>query len=172
MNNRNLAVQVFYFILYIALQLLVVRNLVLFNVAFCYIYIAFLLLIPFEMNRQLYLLIGFITGVITDVFYDTIGIHAAACVLLAYMRPIVTRFLTPRGGYDAGMQPTLREMGLEWFMLYCSLMIGIHHFALFYLEASGFTNFFFTLGKVIMSTVFSLILMVLIQYLFYNPRRS
>jgi hypothetical protein len=172
MNNRNIVAQVFFFIIYLALQILIVRNLVLFNMAFCYVYIAFIILLPFEINRLLLMLIAFGTGFITDLFYDTLGIHTAACVFTAYMRPVVIGILTPRGGYDAGMQPTVREMGLEWFIIYGAVIILLHHFALFFLEAGGFNLFLFTLGKVVLSALFSLICIILLQYLFIRPKRS
>ena len=170
--SRTIVGQIFYFIIYLAVQILLVRNLVLLNFAFCYIYIAFLLLTPLEINPLLYMLIGFATGFVTDVFYNTMGIHTAACVLITYLRPALLRFLTPRGGYDSSVQPTLKSMGLEWFLIYSAVFILIHHIALFYIEAFELSLFFFTLGKVIMSTIFTLIILVVTQYLFYYPRKS
>jgi hypothetical protein len=170
--SRGFISYIFFFILYLTIQILFVRNLVLLNFAFCYIYVAFLLLLPLEINPLLYMLIGFGTGVITDYFYNTMGIHTAACVFITYLRPMILRFLTPRGGYEQGYEPTLKSMGLEWFMIYSSIFILLHHVALFYIEASELSLFFFTLGKVIMSTLFTLIILVVTQYLFYYPRKS
>jgi hypothetical protein len=118
------------------------------------------------------MLIGFATGVTTDYFYNTMGIHTAACVLITYLRPMILRFLTPRGGYEQGFEPTLKTMGLEWFVIYSSIFILLHHTALFYIEASELSLFFFTLGKVIMSTLFTLIIVIVTQYLFYYPRKN
>jgi len=117
-------------------------------------------------------LIGFATGVTTDYFYNTMGIHTAACVLITYLRPFIVRFLTPRGGYEQNVEPTLKSMGLEWFIVYSSIFILIHHIALFYIEASEISLFFFTFGKVIMSSLFTLIILIVTQYLFYSPRKS
>jgi hypothetical protein len=170
--SRGFISYVFFFILYLTIQILFVRNLVLLNFAFCYIYVAFLLLLPLEINALLYMLIGFGTGVITDYFYNTMGIHTAACVFITYLRPMILRFLTPRGGYEQGYEPSLKSMGVEWFMIYSSIFILLHHVALFFIEASELSLFFFTLGKVIMSTLFTLIILVVTQYLFYYPRKS
>jgi hypothetical protein len=170
--SKNFVGQIFYFIIYLAVQILIVRNLVLLNFAFCYIYVAFLLLIPLETNPIVYMIIGFAIGFITDIFYNTLGIHTAACVLITYLRPAILRFLTPRGGYDSSAAPTLKAMGIEWFLIYSAIFILIHHFALFYIEASELSLFFFTLGKVLMSTFFTLIILVVTQYLFYYPRKS
>lgn len=170
--NKGFLSYIFYFIIYLTVQILLVRNLVLLNFAFCYIYIAFLLLIPLEISPILYMLIGFATGITADFFYNTMGIHTAACVLITYLRPFILRFLTPRGGYEQGVEPTLKSMGMEWFIVYSAIFILFHHVALFYIEASEFSLFLFTLGKVIMSTLFTLIILIVTQYLFYYPRKS
>lgn len=170
--SRGIVSYIFYFIIYLTAQVLLVRNLVLMNFAFCYIYIAFLLLIPLEISPILYMLIGFVTGFTTDYFYNTMGIHTAACVLITYLRPFIVRFLTPRGGYEQNVEPTLKSMGLEWFIVYSSIFILVHHIALFYIEASEISLFFFTFGKVIMSSLFTLIILIVTQYLFYSPRKS
>lgn len=172
MNSRTVVAQVFYFIVYITLQMLILRNIVLFDVAFCYIYVAFLLMLPFDTNKILVLFYGLITGMILDIFYDSLGIHTAASVLIMYLRTIWINLITPRGGYELDMRPTLKSMGFEWFTTYTLPLILLHHFALFYIEAGGFSLFFFTFSKVISSTVFTFITIVIIQYLFYRPGRS
>src|SRR4028118_1471244 len=104
MNSKDIFQHTFYFIIYITLQVILIRNMVLFDVGFCFVYIAFLLLLPFDISKVMLLILGFSTGLLVDVFYDTIGIHAAACTLLAYIRPYVIMFTTPRGGYEANMR--------------------------------------------------------------------
>ncbi len=70
------------FFVFIALQILLMQNLVLFNTAFCFIYIAFLLFLPIQLPTVILLLLAFTTGFTVDIFYDTVGIHAApACCL-------------------------------------------------------------------------------------------
>ncbi len=172
MNNQNAIVQVFTFFLYLLLQVLLVRNLVLFDVAFSYIYVAFLLLLPFETGKLTLMLLGFGTGIVLDIFYDTLGIHAAACVVMMYLRPYWVHLNTPRGGYEVGTGPVLKLLGMEWFARYAFALIFIHHLVLFFLEASGFQLFWLTLGKAFFSAIFTFVLLVLLQYLFYSPRRS
>jgi hypothetical protein len=172
MSSRNSIIQLFYFVLYIGLQIIFVQNMVLFDVAFCFLYIGFLLLIPFETGPLLLLLVGAATGVVVDIFYDSLGIHMAASVLIMYLRPHWIKLITPRGGYEIGMEPTLKLMKFEWFATYSLPLIFVHHLALFYIEAGGFGMFFFTLIKVLSSTLFTFATLVIIQYLFYSSRRS
>ncbi len=91
MTLREILSAVFLFLLYLVLQILLVRNLVLFDYAFCFVYIACVLLLPNETSLTWLLLIGFVTGIIVDTFYNTLGMHAAATVLMAYCRPLIVR---------------------------------------------------------------------------------
>jgi hypothetical protein len=148
------------------------KNLVLFDKAFCFIYIGFLLLLPFETNKVLLLIWGFVIGFFIDIFYDSLGIHMAASVLMVYLRSYWINLITPRGGYEVGMEPTLKLMKFEWFATYSLPLIFVHHFALFYIETGGLSLFFFTFVKVISSVIFTFITIVLLQYLFYPSRRT
>ena len=172
MDNKNTIIQAFLLIAYVLLQVVFMRNIVLFDKAFCFAYIAFLILLPLEAGALLIMIIGFFTGLIIDIFYDSLGIHASACVIIMFVRPYLVNLMTPIGGYDTGMVPTLRVMGLEWFSLYAFVIIFIHHLALFFIEAGGFGTFFFTLSKVFFSSILTFIVIVIIQYLFYAPRRG
>jgi hypothetical protein len=112
------------------------------------------------------MLIGFFLGLSVDIFYDSLGIHAAASVLVGFLRPTWVNFLTPQGGYDSGITPRLQKMGYGWFFAYASLLVFAHHVAIFYIEAGGFSLFFFTLVKVTFSTIFTFFVLILIQLLF------
>ncbi len=165
MNGREIFIQVFYFVLYVGLQILFVRHLVVFDVAFCFVYIAFILLLPFETDSVLLLLLSLGAGLIVDTFYDTIGIHAAACVLTAYLRPWVIRLITPRGGYEQGLRISLQYMGPEWFFSYSIILILFHHLTLFIIEASQWTLFPLALLKSLCSAAFTWSILVIIQYI-------
>lgn len=171
MDNRFTIIQLFYLVIYVLLQVLFLRNVVLFDKAFCFAYVAFLLLIPLEAGALSIMLIGFVTGLIIDVFYDSLGIHAASSVIIMFIRPYIVNLMTPIGGYDSGAVPTLKVMGIEWFSMYAFVMIFIHHIALFYIEAGGFGMFFFTLSKAFFSALLTFLIILIIQYLFYAPRR-
>ncbi|MEO0332548.1 MAG: Rod shape-determining protein MreD, partial [Bacteroidota bacterium] len=69
--NRHLLPQALNFVIFFIIQILVVRKLVLFDVAFCYVYLAFLLLLPIELSVMTAMLLGFITGLFVDIFYNT-----------------------------------------------------------------------------------------------------
>lgn len=164
--------QVFYFIIYLILQVVLVQKMVLFDVAFCFLYLGFLLMLPFESGAIRLMLMGLLMGLCVDIFYNSLGIHAAASVFIMYLRPYVVSLIAPRGGYEAWMTPKLKIMGFEWFSVYSLMLIFMHHLLLFFVEAGGFSNFFYTLLKVLASTAFTFVVVVIIQYLFYSSRRS
>ncbi|MBJ6117364.1 hypothetical protein JAO76_04125 [Pontibacter sp. BT310] len=158
------------FILFVALQILLLDNLVLFSTGFCFIYIAFLLFLPIQINKVLLLFLGFIVGFTVDIFYDTMGIHAAASVLLAFLRPHILNLLTPRDGYDTNDSANLHVMGWNWFLTYAFILITVHHTAVFFLEIIRFE--WFTLVKILLSTLFTGLVVVILQLLFFSVKGS
>jgi len=171
MNSRTLPAQIIYFLVYVLVQVAIFENIVLFNKAFCFLYIAFLLVLPLELGRITLMLIGFVTGISVDIFYDSLGIHTAASVLIMYLRPHWLNLITPRGGYENLSIPTLKSVGLDWFSTYAFPLVLIHSFALFYIEAGGFHMFFYTFLKVLFSSVLTFTIIIITQYLFYSGRR-
>ncbi len=172
MNNRNVILVIGAFVVHLLLQVLVFKDIVMFNVAFCFIYVGFLLLLPFEMNNMALVVIGFIAGITVDIFYDSLGIHASATVFMMFIRGQWVKLITPRGGYEVGAAPTIKAMGFQWFSGYVLPLLFLHQFVLFFVEASGFGLFFFTISKVLSSTIFTFIVLVLGQYLFYTKKAS
>src|SRR6478752_1667055 len=159
------------FFIFVALQIFLVQYLVLFNTGFCFIYIAFLLFLPIQLPPVILLLMGFTTGITVDTFYDSAGINAASCVLLAYIRPYVLRFLMPRDEYDANDSVNVRLMGWTWFVTYALILIFLHHLLLFFLELGGLKVVGFTLLKVVVSTLYTFTVVVILQLLFFSARR-
>jgi hypothetical protein len=168
---RGGILQIVLFFVYLILQVVLLKNLVLFNTSFCFLYVAFILLLPVEMSNLLLMLIAFLLGISVDIFYNSLGLHTMALVLLAYLRNYWLATITPQGGYDIGTPPTLSANGLQWFLVYTLPLVFVHHLVLFFVEASGFTMFWYTMLKVISSLLFTMTVMLLLQYLSLDRRR-
>jgi hypothetical protein len=110
-------------------------------------------------------------GLLTDIFYDHAGMHAAATVAIAYLRNYWLAALNPQGGYDAGTQPTLANYGMIWFLSYALPLLFIHHVILFFIEAGGFGYVGLTMGKVFASLLFTGAVLILHQFFFYSRSR-
>ncbi|KUG09283.1 hypothetical protein ASU33_16205 [Solirubrum puertoriconensis] len=170
-NVGQILLQLLRFALYAGVHVLLISRLSLFNVGWCLFYLGFLLFLPIATPIVLLLVISFVTGFTMDLFYDTGGVHAAAAVLLGYLRPWVLKLLTPRDGYDAQDSVNIHQMGWQWFLVYLVLLVGIHHFAFFFLELGSFSAIGLTLLKVLASTLFTGITMLIVQLLFFPAKR-
>lgn len=164
MNHQELVTHSFNFILYTALQILFLHNVMLFNVGFCYIYIAFILLLPFEVGTIALMLISFFTGLVIDLSYNTLGIHMFSCVLVGYIRNRWIQRLAPMGGYEASAHPSLSVMGFNWFARYAFWMILAHHIPLFLLEAFSSDLYWTALLKAVVSTGITFAFILIVQY--------
>ncbi len=170
--NRSIISSVVSFFFYVLVQVLILKNIALFNVAFCFIYVVFLLSLPVNTNHLLLMLIGFILGISIDTFYDSLGVHAFAMVLIAYLRNYWLATITPQSGYDGNAIPVLETNGIQWYLVYSIPLIFIHHFVLFYFEATTFSMFWNTFLKVFSSTLFTLIIILIIQSIPSNNKRA
>ncbi|MFY0650496.1 MAG: rod shape-determining protein MreD [Cyclobacteriaceae bacterium] len=158
-------------ILIMAVQVFVFKDIVLFGSAFCFFYILALLLLPVDTNPLLQIAIGFIVGLLIDTFYNTQGIHAAASTFIMFFRPYWINLLSPGSGYGATVRINIRSQGLQWFLTYTYPLILVHGIFLLFVEAFTFAYFFETLVKAFYSSIFTLISIVVVQYLFLNKEK-
>jgi hypothetical protein len=160
------------FALLVGIQVLIIKNIELGRFINPFIYVLFIIVLPFETPKWLLLFSAFAIGITIDMFYDTAGMHAAACVFIAYIRPGVLKLFSPRDGYEFGTQPTIQYLGIPWFLSYSAILIILHHLILFYIEVFRFSEFFSTLFRVIISSIFTILLVVISQYLFNRKKEK
>lgn len=168
MTFREIVSTALLFLLYLAIQILLARNIVLFDYGFCFLYIACIILLPNETSLTWLLLIAFMTGVVVDTFYNTLGMHAAATVLMAYVRPLVVRSQIDLPGGESRIAFSLQELGVGAYFRYVFVMAFIHHSALFFIEASSLSLVVPTLIKIAASTLLTTVSIVLIQFFTRN----
>jgi len=152
-------------------QVLILNNINLSSFINPYIYILFIFLLPITMPSWMLMPIGLVTGLAVDIFENTMGVHAAACVFIAFLRSYIIRALTPQGGYDIEDKPTLKSQGLKWILTYISLLTLSHHLFIFFLEVLSFSQILYILSKIIFSTSLSICLMLIYTYIFY-PKKT
>lgn len=163
---------IFRFLILVLFQVLIIKNIELGRFINPFFYILFILMLPFETPNWLVLILSFILGLTIDMFYDTIGMHAAASAFIGFCRPGILKLFSPRDGYESGTQPTIQYLGTPWFLSYSGILIILHHMVLFFIEIFRFSEFFSTFFRVILSSLFSLILIVITQFLFYKNKSS
>jgi len=160
------------FFVLIFLQVLILDNINFGGHINPYLYIYFILLLPFEVPGWLLLISSFILGFSIDIFSGTLGMHTASSVLMAFARPVIIKSIGSSKEFESGMQPSIHDLGFRWFFTYSLILIFIHHLALFYIEVFRFSGFFNTFQRVIYSTIFTAILVIITQYLFYKPSKK
>jgi rod shape-determining protein MreD len=161
------------FILFILVQFFVLDNIRLHQMATPYLYFLFILWMPFTMNRSLQLIIAFVFGFTLDSFRQNPGFHAAACVLIAYIRPFLVNILIPQQGADGNYEePSATSMGgFLPYMVYAAVLTIIHHAWLFLLEAWQFGNVWYFFVKTMASTAISLLLIIITELLFVRKQK-
>ncbi|QWX83139.1 rod shape-determining protein MreD [Cellulophaga sp. HaHaR_3_176] len=128
------------------------------------IYILFLYWYPVKQNRAVFLIIAFLLGFTVDVFSDSLAIHTAATVTIAYLRPTIMRFCF---GVNFDFQ-SFKISGVPAIqkLTYLTLLIVIHHTIFFTLEVFNFDNILLILKKIIIVSIASTLICVLLSSLF------
>lgn len=158
------------FLLLVAVQVIILNKINFTGYVDPYLYVFFILALPFNTPKGSLLLIGFFTGAVIDVFSHTYGVHAAATTLMAFARPGIIRMVSKKQEYETAHEPGISEMGLRWFYFYSSALIILHHGMLFTLEAFSFNHLVLLAYRIILNSVITLVLVFIVQYLF--PKRK
>jgi rod shape-determining protein MreD len=157
----------FMFMVLVLVQVLIFNQVHLGGYISPFIYILFVMLLPVNTPRYLLLILGFLLGLTIDVFTNSLGMHAAATVFIAFIRPVVIRSISNREE-DRHEYPGLMQNSFSWFLYYSIIMVFAHHLIFFYLEFFTFTHFFTTLLRVILSSLLSVFIIILSQFLIFR----
>ena len=143
--NNVISLHIVRFIVLILVQAIVLNNINFLGYINPYLYILFILLYPAKNNRMLFIFISFLLGLGVDLFSDSGGVHAAACVTIAYMRPVVLKFAFGTSYDYQTIKFSLTEFGQR--LTYFSILIIVHHIILFSLEIFNSTKILLILKK-------------------------
>lgn len=153
------------FVVLIALQVFVFGNINLSGYINPYIYVLFILLLPFSIPNWALLFIGFIAGFTVDYFMNTLGLHSSASLILAFSRPTILSWMSYRDDMDRFDSPGIGSSGIEWFVRFAFITVLVHHTALFMLETFSFYHFHITLLRIILSSIFTTFFVVIFELL-------
>lgn len=170
--NKLIQSNILRFVLILLFQVLVCKGINLNQGSFQYFHVLFypiaILLLPVDMPKPYVLLSAFALGIMVDVFYDSLGVHASASVFLAYARSYILKILEPRGGYSV-KTAGLGNMEFSWFISYLSISMVIFLAVYFSMDAFSFVYF----GRIVLNTLFSFILsvsLILIYQVIFRSR--
>jgi hypothetical protein len=133
-----------------------------------YLYFLFILWLPFSIPRIGLLVIGFFTGLILDYFPPVQpGMHAAACVLIAYVRPFIINLLVPKETEEFNYrEPSPKALGWIPYTVYVLVLTLLHHTYFTFLQWLQFGTFLDFLIKVASTTAISMLLIFTTELLF------
>ena len=147
-------------------QVFVFDNIRLGNYIHPYIYVLFVMLLPFDTPKWRLLIDGFLIGIAVDIFNGTPGLNAAATVFMAFMRPYIIGITSRKSDIEDKNEPSVSEMGLKWFLVYSLLLLILHNLVLFSLEAFSINLLGLVMLEVLLSVPVSLCVLILIIYVF------
>ncbi|TKB98725.1 rod shape-determining protein MreD [Pedobacter cryophilus] len=159
------------FLILVFIQIFLLKNMVIYNLNVPYLYILFILLLPFETPNWLLFFLAFLIGITVDVFNDTLGLHATACSILVLVRVLFISITVQKDNYDSDPEPSLSIMGFRWFFFYALILTLIHHFFLLNFEVFKFSEIPSTLSRVLFSSIFTVILIFVSELLFYRKKQ-
>lgn len=167
--NSTLLVNIFRFVLLLAVQIIIFNNMNFLGYISPFPYILFIILYPVNGNKSGLLIASFLLGLIMDMFSNSGGIHTTACIVLAYFRPFIFKF-------SFGLSYEYQTIKLNDVLTperfsFILLSVVIHHLILFTLEAFQFSFILDVLLRTLLSTVFTLLICIIIIYLIKPNRR-
>ncbi len=158
MLNNIVILNVVRFIVLVLTQVLLLNHVDFLGYINTYIYILFIIVYPITGNKSLLIFISFLLGLTLDFFSDTGGIHAAASVLIAYLRPAILKYSFGISYEYNTLKVSNAEFGQR--ILYVVSMVFIHHLVLFSLEIFNVNHILLILKSTLFSGSFSTILIL------------
>ena len=155
---------IFSFVILVLFQVLVLNNIQFLGYINPYLYILFILSLPVSTHRWFSLVLAFALGLSIDAFSNTMGMHAFATVLVAFLRNgIIKLFISIEEGNNP--TPSFYTFGVGAYIKYMVMMVMIHHTTLFFLEAFSFAHFWILSTKIILSSLVTILLILGFQSL-------
>lgn len=131
-----------------------------------FLYPLFLFRFPIGGQRYIQLLVAFALGLGVDFFYDSPGINAAASVFTMYLRPLILKALEPREGYNINASPSISQYGVGWIVRYTGILLLIHLFIFFSIDAFTYYYIIDIILKTLSSFIISLVFILMTLFIF------
>ena len=156
------------FVLLALAQIIIFSQIHLFGYATACIFTIFLLKLPRHTTKNELMIWGFLFGIVTDMFCNTPGIHAAAATAMAFARNYILAAFTHKGLPD-DITPGVNSLKWGSYLIYATLCITIFYAVLFPLELFAVRH----LTTLLISTTGSIALTMLFVVVteFFSPNK-
>lgn len=148
------------FIFFTLLQGLIFNNFDFYDIYDPYICLVFIITFPIKVDKITFMIISFVFGFVLDMYSNSLGINAAACLSIAFLRSYILSFVFG-SFYDPHGIKLIKNYVLESTFsqkfLYISSIIIIHHLFIFSLETFSFKFISLIVYKTLITYLISLI---------------
>ncbi|MBQ1819757.1 MAG: rod shape-determining protein MreD [Bacteroidales bacterium] len=167
---NNVVANILRFFVLLLVQVAICQHISLFGYMTPALFLLALYLLPLEMPLSLQYVIGFATGFVTDAFAHTLGVSSFACTLLMFLRPYIVRMLNGANNvkFENIDRPVPGVKDFRWVFLYTLTLTSIYEVVAVLLETMTFKNFGHTLLVIVGNTLFSVFVILCIEYIFHS----
>lgn len=168
--NKPFGKDIARFFILIAVQVLVLDHVNFHGYANPALYLYFILLLPFEVPGWLLLISAFLMGFGIDSFSNSVGLHSAAAVFVAFLRPWAIKLAGAPAEYEGNFKPGIADMGIRWFFAYSLVLVVAHQLVFYTLESFRLAEIGHILLKTFIGSALTILLLILTEYLFMRRR--
>jgi rod shape-determining protein MreD len=170
--TRTIFRYILHFFILTVIQQFVLDNLFLFNLIHPYIYFAFILMLPVNTNRYVYISIALVYGFIIDILSFTYGLHTSTLVVIGFLRPYMMRLFVSEEQMEQNVEVHFTTIGARRYLIYLLIMLFIHHSLLNILQVFSFREYFFTLYKTVLNILASMLIIVVYDLTFFVKAKT
>jgi rod shape-determining protein MreD len=146
-------------LLILVLQVLLFNHMHIAIWGFPMVYILFLINLSPRLPKWAELFIGSAIGIIMDIWYSSLGIHMAACVTIAFVRPLLLANMVQDIERIKDNVKGITIGTLEYAKIVVILTI-IHHFIVFALEAWNWSQWWIVLLQTLISSAMTITILL------------
>lgn len=167
--NSNFILNTVRFFVLVTLQIVVLNQINFGGWVNPYLYVLFIILYPINSNKFGFIAASFTLGLLIDIFSDSGGVHATACLMLAYFRPVFLRFAFGLS-YEYQTIRIADKLTVDRFTFIMTSIL-FHHIVLFSLELYRLSLFFNIILHTIVSTLFTFLICIISIYLIKSNKK-
>ena len=156
---------IFLFIFLVFLQIFVLNKILFFDYIIVSPIIMFLILLKYNKDSKQSLIIGFLLGLLIDIFNNSLGTYSIICIIIIYFRNSWVLKVVGEERADELNLLSVQELGSFQFFYYSFPILFLFYSLLSFLELEiiiSVDNILF----IILSSITNYIIMLIFQYLF------
>lgn len=159
MNKSTLDLIIWTLILILA-QALIFNHVCVFGIAVPFVFLYSIVKLPLSVTKDWIYTIGFVIGLILDVFSDTLGMNTLACTILAALRQPIIRLYISRDNELSNPTPGIRSLGIFTFTKYVLTITLLYTTLIFFIEAFSAWGFWRVILRIVTSTILTAFILV------------